>query len=338
MIPRHALAHPETDHGEGGARGAWRKTLRVVRGVYERYAGDNVSLYAAGVALFGLTAVPATASAIASIYGLATDNEALWSHVAWMARTLPQDVALFLEGVVTTAVQTSPDRLSLGAVGSVLLALVSAQQSATGVMAGMNQIARRPENRSFLRRQAVGLVLAVLWVTSTVAALFALAALPRLLDSGVFGHLTDELRVAVLVLRWPVTLALLTAELAVVYRHGPCAACLPWPSVWRGAAVGAVLWALVSIAVSVAVGTLIDYGRYGAAGGLLVILLWANASALSLFLGALVAIVHAEDAATSEALVADGARALAKAEADRAPRAGDAPRLDVPRLAPASRP
>ena len=76
-------------------------------------------------------------------------------------------------------------------------------------------------------------------------------------------------------LRFPVALVLLWAALSVVYRYSP-AVTQPWRSVWLGAALAVLAWAIASVGFSVYLARFaafgVAYGSLGAAVGLLIYL------------------------------------------------------------------
>lgn len=87
-------------------------------------------------------------------------------------------------------------------------------------------------------------------------------------------------------LRWPTALLLLALVVAAVYRYSPNAD-LPFRSVLPGAVFAVTSWALASLAFSLLLGVLPDYGAiYGGLGTAISLLLYLYFSAAVLLFGA----------------------------------------------------
>jgi YihY family inner membrane protein len=88
------------------------------------------------------------------------------------------------------------------------------------------------------------------------------------------------------VVRWPVSLALTVLSVGVLFRHSPrrCQPALSW--LLFGAGLATVLWWLVSFLLAIYVrNSDAFYSTYGALAGIMALLLWANLTGISLFLG-----------------------------------------------------
>jgi membrane protein len=80
-------------------------------------------------------------------------------------------------------------------------------------------------------------------------------------------------------LRFPVALVLLWAALSVVYRYSP-AVTQPWRSVWLGAALAVLAWAIASVGFSVYLARFAAFGvAYGSLGAAVGLLIYLNLSA-----------------------------------------------------------
>ena len=121
----------------------------------------------------------------------------------------------------------------------------------------------------------VGFLLMVSLLVSTV-----LAAL----DVWIASFL-GEWRTALLVVDWSLSLAITTGLFALVYKYVPQQR-MAWGDVWGGAAVAAALFNIGKLAIGFYLGRSAFASIYGAAGSLLILLLWAYYSAQIVLFGA----------------------------------------------------
>jgi membrane protein len=82
-----------------------------------------------------------------------------------------------------------------------------------------------------------------------------------------------------------VSLAVVTLLFALIFKYLPDAK-VAWSDVWLGAAVTAVLFTIGKYAIGMYLGTASVGSAYGAAGSLVIVLLWAYYSSQILFFGA----------------------------------------------------
>jgi membrane protein len=87
------------------------------------------------------------------------------------------------------------------------------------------------------------------------------------------------------ILNWAVSLALLTLMFALVYKLLPDVR-IAWRVVWVGAVATAVLFTLGNYAIGLYLGRTSAASAYGAAGSLVIVLLWVYYSSQVLLLGA----------------------------------------------------
>ncbi len=260
--------------------------IRVLRTVWHRYLDEEVSTLAAGIGLFALLSLPPALVAIAAIYGLVTPRADVWAHLAWVGRFLPTSVTGLLHLLLERIVASSPERLSAAAAGSVLLSVIGARGAVAAAMGALNKIARLEEHRTFLRRQGVALLLTVMGIAIGTCVLVSVVAVPSVASvaewHGDAWNLYTELR-------WPAAFVVATGYLALFYRLAPASG-TSWRGALIGAATAAALWVLASVGLSWWVEGFSDYeAMYGAAGSMLIVLLWFYLSALAMLLGGIVA-------------------------------------------------
>ena len=95
------------------------------------------------------------------------------------------------------------------------------------------------------------------------------------------------------VINWIVSVALITVLFAVMFKYLPDAK-IEWRDVWTGALVTAVLFVIGQALIAFYLGKAGTASAYGAAGSLIVLLLWVNYSSMILLFGAEFTRVYAE--------------------------------------------
>lgn len=135
----------------------------------------------------------------------------------------------------------------------------------------------------FLRSRvlSVGMVLGVgfLLLVSLVASA-ALAAF-----GGWLGSSLPQLDILLPILDVVLSLGMATVLFAMIFKYVPREA-IPWSDVWIGAAVTAILFTVGKIVIGLYLGKSSFNSAYGAAGSLIVLLLWIYYSAQIFLLGA----------------------------------------------------
>jgi membrane protein len=243
----------------------------LVRTVVRRYMQEGVGTQAAGIGLFTLIALPATLVALAAVYGMVASPDDVTAHGAWLSQYLPPQVAGFLQRLLGHVTAASPETLTVTAVGSTGFALLAAQRAMAATMGALDRIGHLHERGSFWRRQLAALALAVVGVAVVAAATYFVFAMP------LAGAAAVSLIAAIL-------------YLAVLYRNAPAHHEMTWRGAITGAPVAIGLAGLASLGLSWWVSRAADYeALYGAAGSMVVVLIWAYLMALALLVGGLVA-------------------------------------------------
>jgi membrane protein len=196
----------------------------------------------------------------------------------WLEESLPQ-------------VAADPIRQQLEAVlgshqnGQIALPLLGVLWLAAGggatLLKAMNRIYDVQETRPFWERYLVGLWLTMLGALVLVLSLLLMSA-GQLLGQqtgGWYWSVASQLR-------WPLLLLMLLIEAAVVYRVAPNTR-PAWSFITPGAALFAVGWLAASALFGIYIDKTGGYAQtYGVLGGVIVLLLWLQITALALLLGA----------------------------------------------------
>ena len=259
---------------------AW---LRIPMRVIRRSLQGQITVNAAGIALFSLLAAVPTLAATVSLYGLISDPSQIEGHLDGLYNVFPRQVVDFMIVQLERATRGSSSELSATLITSLFVAVYSARNATQAIIAGLNNSYGLNEERSGLRRL----------VTSILVSIAALIAVLLVITVVVVFPITTQLLGVVapadwlLLLRWPVILLALTGLLIALYKLAPSGGYRTERRLVPGAIVGTLLWLLASLGLSIWVDQVADYEiLYGAFAGAIVVLLWFYLSALAVLIGA----------------------------------------------------
>ncbi|MFP4311085.1 MAG: YihY/virulence factor BrkB family protein [Nitriliruptoraceae bacterium] len=259
----------------------WRQVAgRVVDALRE----DHVTLLAAGLAFRFLLALSPAMIAAVSIWGLVADPDTITTQLSQLTGALPAEAATLLEQQLSDIAGAGTGALSGALVGSILVALWSASSGMMGMIEACNAAYDEVDERSFLRRRGLALVLTIGGLLLLFVALGSIVLLPSLL--GVLG-LGTAAEWAIRILQWPVLALLVLGSLAVLYRFAPdrSAPTLRWTSI--GAVVATALWLIGSALFAAYVAIAGNFAAtYGALAGVVVLMLWLYLGSFAILLGA----------------------------------------------------
>lgn len=251
--------------------------------VKREMSSDNVSIIAAGLALYALLAVfPALAAAV-SIYGLFTSPAEIANHLQQAAATLPEEGRQILERQVEDLSQRQ-EALSWGVVIGILVALWSARKGMVALITATNVAYDEEEKRSFFRQLFVSLAFTVGAVLGFLAVLVLGVIVPIGLAFVPLGPATEAV---LLTVRWVILFGVAILGLAIVYRFAPDREDAQWRWITPGSFIAAALWLGGSLLFALYVRNWGNYGdTYGALGSVIVLLMWFYLSGYVVILGA----------------------------------------------------
>ncbi|WP_160936109.1 YihY/virulence factor BrkB family protein [Teichococcus coralli] len=257
----------------------WRHPFRAF---IAEVLSDHTQTVAAALAFHAMFGVlPALAGAAALLSKVAGPAVLRGPVQAGAERLLGDRAAV---SVLVEFVTTVPEGfgLGLGLALNLVVALWAAQRAASGLLTALNIVYDQTERRSWLQREGIAVVIAlVVFLLLTVALL--LLALPPLLS----GHVESSLLGIVSLARWPALVLLFALAAGALYTYAPSRARpqRDWAS-W-GTVAATLLWVVASIGLSVYVSHAQSFGVfYGSLGGAVVLMLWFYLTALALLAGA----------------------------------------------------
>jgi membrane protein len=261
------------------ARGWWDIAVRVK----DELNKDNVSIIAAGLALYALLAVFPALGAAVSIYGLFASPEQIAQHITSFEGVLPAQATEILQSQLQS-LSGQQEVLSFGLVIGVLIALWSARKGMVALMTAVNVAYDEREERGFIKQIFVSLVFTVGAVIGFLAVVLFAVAVPLAIEFLPLGRAAE---IVILVVRWAVLWFLAVSGMAIIYRFAPDRHEPKWKWLSVGSCVAATLWLIGSLLFAIYARSTASYGEtYGALGGVVVLLMWFYLTGYSLVLGA----------------------------------------------------
>ena len=262
-------------------KAGWGDILSRVR---KAIGSDNVSLVAAGLAMYALLAVFPTLAAAVSIYGVFASPADVFEHLQGFAGILPPGAWDIFSKQLQEIAGRPQGALTATAVGALLVALWSGRSGMASLMTATNIAYSEREKRGFIRQALVSLAFTAGAIITFLTMLLLGIAVPMALKAmGISG----ELEILVNIGRWALLWIVGVAGLSVIYRYGPARKRARWRWVTWGSVMAASVWLIGSLLFSLYVRTFGTYGTtYGALGGVTVLLMWFYLSSFILVLGA----------------------------------------------------
>ncbi len=268
-------------------RGTWIRTLWSLLGEgIDAFIADEALTRGAAIAFYAATAIAPTLFIAITVASLGFGRDAARSAIAYqLSHLMGQQSAALLQLAIHNARGTSTGILS-GIVGALTLIL-----TASGVFGEMedalNVIWRAPRKGSVLRRLLRGRAVSIVLVIG----LGFLLLISMVFTAGItaLGHYIDNhtpySQAALAAINFTISTMLMALLFAAIYKILPNRD-LEWRDVAIGALGTALLFEFGQFLIGYYLGSSSLATPYGAAGGLIVMLLWVYYSAQVFLLGA----------------------------------------------------
>src|SRR5919107_2935258 len=256
------------------------------RRVYAETTDDDVTGRAAQLSYYFLLALFPALLFLTSLLGyFAGEDSQLRSNLfQYLSAVLPGDVSKLVAETVTDVTQSSGGgKLSFG-----ILATLWAASNGMGAMSeSLNAAYDLKESRPWwkVRLTAVGLTLALtlLIVTALVLVLYG----HDIADAvAVKVGLGSAFATAWKIVQWPLVLVFVLVAFALIYYFGPDAHQQDWKWITPGAAIGVLLWLLISFAFKAYLSYFNSYSAtYGSLGAVIILMLWFYFTGTAILVG-----------------------------------------------------
>lgn len=272
---RHAVSPTEVP-AEGWKDIAFR--------VKDEIADDNTSLASAGVSFFGFLAlIPGLAAAI-SIYAMFSDPTQIQSQLSQYLGNLPEEAQALVTDQISRLAEQTTGALTWGAVLAVVLALWTASSGMANLMKAINMAYDEEDQRNFLVRRGLALLLSLGAIVLLIAIAFAITVvypwLSELTGSAVVAGAGQ-------IVAWILAGAAFAFALAVLYRVAPHRNYPEWKWVTLGSMVALVLWLVATVLFRIYVANFGTYNEtYGSLASVVILLFWLFITSFVVLLGA----------------------------------------------------
>jgi membrane protein len=256
----------------------------ILTNFWARLDRDHVSIMAAGTAFYALLSIFPGMSALISIYGLVADPATIETQLNSLSGVLPQEALKLLSDQLHTLVAAPRDKLGLGLLVSLLIALWSATSGTGSLMQALTVAYEERENRGILSFYGRAIVLTIGVGVFALLSLFLIAGIPAVIG---LLPLSELWRDRISLIRWPWLAILAVAALGVLYRYGPARRNPCWHCLSGGTMAAAVLWLVGSAGFSFYVARFSSYDKtYGSLGAVVILLMWFYVTAYIILAGA----------------------------------------------------
>jgi membrane protein len=254
--------------------------LRVYRGVSE----NRILLVAAGVTFYALLAIFPGIAALISIYGLFADPASVAGHLDTMANVAPGGAIDVLHEEMTRLASQGGATLGVSFLVSLAISLWTANSGVKAIFDALNIVYGEEEKRSFVKLNAITLLVTLGIVAFILLTLVAVVAVPVALA---YIPLPGVTALVVKIGRWPILFALVTTALAVLYKYGPSRTDPRWRWITWGSVAAAIVWLAASALFSWYVASFGSYNKtYGSLGAIIGFMTWIWISIVVVLVGA----------------------------------------------------
>lgn len=262
----------------------WPLLKETFRAWLERDPFDNSVI----IAYYTIFSLPGLLVIIINLAGLVFGAEAVTHQISGQISSMVgQDTAKDIESIIANASNQK------GTILSTVLSIATLLFGATGVFYQLQQVLNRmwevkPKPKGKIlklikdRLFSFGLILVVGFLM--LVSLVMSAALSAVSD-WMTGHFSDSLKFVFKILDILVSLGVITLLFAAIFKFLPDAK-VRWRDVWVGAFLTAVLFVVAKFALGVYFGQSNPGSAYGAAGTVILIMLWVSYAALIILFGA----------------------------------------------------
>ena len=265
-----------------------RGIVGVVRGTFQSFSEDKAPRLAAALSYYTIFSIAPLLVLVIAITGfIIGSNTQIRDQVLGQVRTLVGAQGAEMVDTLITNTNRPRDGILASAIGVITLFF-----GATGVFIQLKdalntiwEVTRKKGLgiREVVRERFYGFVMILVLGFLLLVTLVVSAALSVL--NQYFTNLLGEAGMISLLINYGVQLVVISIIFGAIFRGVPDAD-IKWSDVWVGALVTAILFLVGQYLISLYLSSASPASTYGAAGSLVVLLLWVYYSSMILFLGA----------------------------------------------------
>jgi membrane protein len=251
---------------------------------YKQLNEDRLLAVAAGVVFYGLLALFPTITALVSSYALFSDADTINDHMTFLSGFLPEGTFSIIQDQVNRVLSKGDMKLGGAFLGSLILAIWSANGGMKAVIDALNVVYDEKEKRGFFELNAVSLAFTAGGVVGILFAIGLVVVTPVALSMVGLGSVADAL---IRFGRWPVLGLALLLALAVLYRFAPSRRSPKWRWISVGSVAATLTWMIGSGLLSFYLGNFGHYdATYGSLGAAIALMTWMWMSTIVILFGA----------------------------------------------------
>ena len=261
----------------------WRE---LAKRVWSEIQEDDVLGRAAELSYYFLLALFPFLIFLTSILGLVlgSGSGTRQTLFEYLARVMPPSAYQLISQTMTeVSSASSGGKISFG----ILAALWAASNGMTAITTSLNSAYDLEETRPWWKQRVTAIVLTMALSVFIISALILVVAGGGIAEwlARTFG-LGTTFPMAWKIIQWPVVLASMILAFALIYYFAPDLREQKWTWLTPGAAIGVVLWLLVSIAFRVYLQFFDSYSAtYGSLGAVIILMLWLYFTGAAVLIG-----------------------------------------------------
>jgi len=275
-----------------------RRAPKILKTAFKEWWSKDPFKESAVIAYYAIFSLPGLLVVIITLAGFVFGREAVSGQVsAQIQQLMGADTAKQIEDMIATASETK------NSIWATILGIITILIGATGVFAqfqkSLNIIweVKADETKSGIwnlikvRLFSFGLILAIAFI---LVISLVISSLLAAFGDWLTGNFSDSMQVLLQALNFIISLIILAFLFALMFKFFPDAK-IKWRHVWVGSAVTALLFELGKFALGLYFGKANPGTGYGAAGSIILILLWVSYSSMIVFYGAEFTRAYAEE-------------------------------------------
>ncbi|WP_258102101.1 YihY/virulence factor BrkB family protein [Marinoscillum pacificum] len=273
---------------QSSRRFSLKDIFRLLKGTYKAWNNDDPWRLSAVVAYYALLSLPALLVIVVNVAGSIYGQEAVTGELTdQVSAAIGKEAAQSVEEMILEASKSEQSILStIIGIGTLLFGATGVffhLQKSLNQVWNVRQDPKSPFKRMvFDRVRGFGFVLVIGFL---LLLSLALTSVLSVLSDWFRAQLPDILIPIFFLLNFLISFGVITVLFALIFKFLPDVD-IQWRTVWIGAIVTSLLFSLGEFLLGIYFGHSNPGSTYGAAGSLILILLWVSYSCLILFFGA----------------------------------------------------